>query len=129
MGERPRPSELAFSFAEVIHLFLEAEYQEGRRDIDGMFMRLKDLSAFSLEHVEILDQREGVELLGLAMFFGMSSNPNLLENQRRLGLLSEETLNYKGSQENIEAEVDQRKDEETDRPDKDISSTIQRRMF
>jgi hypothetical protein len=33
-------------------------------------MRLKDLSAYSLTHAEIMQQREGVELLALGMFFG-----------------------------------------------------------
>ena len=128
MGERPRPSEPAFGFAEVMHLFLEAEYQEGRRDVDEMFMRLKDLSAYSLEHAEIMDQREGVELLGLGMFFGMSSNPNLRDKQQRLRLLSEEALDYKGRKETVEAEVEQRKAKKPAKVDKAISSPIQRRL-
>jgi hypothetical protein len=40
-----------------------------------MMRRLKDLSAYSLTHAEIMDQREGVELLALARVFGMSTDP------------------------------------------------------
>jgi hypothetical protein len=54
--------------------------------------RLKDLSAYSLTHGEIMDRREGVELLALARFFGMSSDPRFQRNQERLGHLSEATL-------------------------------------
>ncbi len=115
--------------AEVIHLFLEAEYQEGRCDVDAMFRRLKDLSAYSLEQAEILDQREGLELLGLAMFFGMSSNPDLGDNQHRLSLLSQEALSYKGRQENIVEEVAGRKAEKPYRPDKNSDSPLQRRRL
>ncbi len=132
MGERPRPSERAFGLAEVMHLFLEAEYQEERRDVDEMFMRLKDLSAYSLEHAEIMDQREGAELLGLGMFFGffgMSSNPNLRDKQQRLRLLSEEALSYEGRKENIAADIAGRKAGKPARPDKDVNSPIQRRLL
>ena len=44
---------------------LEAEHQQGERDLDAMMRRLKDLSDYSLTHAEIMDQREGVELLAL----------------------------------------------------------------
>ena len=108
MGERARHYELAFAFVEVIHISLEADYGQGRCDLDAMFVRLKDLLAYSLEHAEIMEQREGVELLGLGMFFGMSSHPTLRHNQRRIGLVSEEALAYQGRAERVEEEVARR---------------------
>jgi hypothetical protein len=64
MGERSQP-ELAFSFAELMHLVIEEEYRNGQRDVNQMMRRLKDLSAYSLLHAEILTQQEGPELLAL----------------------------------------------------------------
>ena len=46
--------------------------------------RLKDLTAYSLTHAEIMVQREGVELLALAMFFGAASEPLFHKNQKLL---------------------------------------------
>ena len=92
---------------------LEADQDQGQLNMDEMFMRLKDLSACSLEHAEIMDQREGGELLGLGMFFGffgMSSNPNLRDNQQRLRLLSKEALAYEGRKENIAADIRSREE-------------------
>ena len=74
-----------------------------------MMRRLKDLSAYFLTHAEIMDQREGVELLALARFFGMSSDSRFQRNQEQLGLVSEETLAYQGRAEVVEQEVAQRK--------------------
>jgi len=71
--------------------------------------RLKDLSAYSLLHAEILDQREGVELLALAKLFGATTDPRFRQNQTRLTLLSEETVAYQGQAEVIEQEVAARK--------------------
>jgi hypothetical protein len=82
-------------------VLLEADYQEGERDLDAMMRRLKDLSAYSLIHAEIMDQRE----------FGMTSNPRWHHNQERLRLLSEETFTYQGEAETIEQEVATRKAE------------------
>jgi hypothetical protein len=102
--------ELANSFAEIMMAVLEAEYQRGERDLDATMRRLKDLSAYSLTHAEIMDQREGVELLALGMFFGMTSNPRLhYKNQERLVLLAEETINYNGQSENVGREIALRK--------------------
>ena len=70
---------------------------------------MKDLSAYSLTHAEIMGQREGVELLALAMFFGATSDPQFHENQEKLKFLSEETVAYHGQAENIEEEVSNRK--------------------
>ena len=86
--------QLATIASEAMCFLMEAEYHEGVRDLDAMMRRLKDLSAYSLTHAEIMDQREGVELLALGKFFGMSSDTRFRENQKRLRLLSEETLAY-----------------------------------
>jgi len=129
MGERFR-YELAISTAEVMYALLETEYQREECDLDAAMRRLKDLSAYSLIHAEIMSQREGPELLALAMFFGATSNPSQREgpellalamffgatsnpryhkNQERIRLLSEETFAYKGQSEIIEQEVAMRK--------------------
>jgi hypothetical protein len=100
---------LATIGAETMYNLWELENRQGELDLDGMMRRLKDLSAYSLTHAEIMDQREGVELLALAMFFGMTSDPTFHINRERIGLLSEETLAYQGRAEVIEQEVAQRK--------------------
>jgi len=102
---------LAITAAETMYNLWELENQqgEGELDLDGMMRRLKDLSAYSLTHAEIMEQREGVELLALAMFFGATSDPLFHQNQERLSFLSEQTLAYQGSAEIIEQEVAQRK--------------------
>jgi hypothetical protein len=41
----------------------------------------KGISAYSLTHAKIMDQRKGVEQLALGKFFGMSSNPRFHQNQ------------------------------------------------
>ena len=87
-------------------LVVEDEYLRGERDINATMQRLKDFSAYSLTHAEILEQREGVELLALGMFFGMTSNPQMrYKNQERLALLSEEDIDYQGQAEVIEQEL------------------------
>ena len=109
MGERTH-AELAFSFAEVMHLVIEEEYRRGKRDVDAMMRRLKDLSAYSLLHAEILALREGVELLALGMFFGMSSNLEMRRrNEGRLQLISEEAVAYQGRSELVEEQIAARK--------------------
>jgi hypothetical protein len=108
MRERER-YQLASIAAETMCNLLELEAQQAEPDPDRMMRRLKDLSAYSLTHAEIMDQREGVELLALARFFGMSSDPQLWKNQERLNRLSEETLAYEGQAEVIEKEVTSRK--------------------
>jgi hypothetical protein len=81
------------------------EYQQGHLDLDAMMKRLKDLSAYSLTHADIQDRRQGVELLALGMFFGLSGDLCFHQNQGRLTLLSDETLTYEGQAEHIEQEV------------------------
>lgn len=100
--------ELADTFSEMMYILLEADYQERRFDLDSGMRRLKDLSAYSLTHAEIMVQREGVELLALAKFFGLTSESRFHKNQERLSLLSEETFAYQGQEENIEQEIKER---------------------
>ncbi|MCB9423168.1 MAG: hypothetical protein H6667_25445 [Ardenticatenaceae bacterium] len=110
MGERLHYYDMTAGFAEVMLVVFEDEYRRGQRDVDAIMRRLKDLSAYSLTHAEIMDQREGVELLALGMFFGMTSQPGLrYKNQERLNLLSDEAIAYQGQAERIEQEVTQRK--------------------
>ena len=108
MGEKFR-YELAISTAEVMSSLLESEYQQGECDPDAKMRRLKDLSAYSLTHSEIVEKREGPELLAMAMFFGATSNPRYHKNQERIRLLSEEAFAYQGQSETIEKEVELRK--------------------
>jgi hypothetical protein len=109
MGERESFG-LASTAAETMYYLWELQYQQEGRDLDAMMRRLRDLSAYSLTHAEIMWQREIVELLALGMFFGMSSNSALRKNQERLRLLSDETYNYKGQAKIVEQQVAQRKD-------------------
>jgi hypothetical protein len=108
MHERERYHLATIAAGTMCNLW-ELDYHQENLDLDRMMRRLKDLSAYSLTHAEIMDQREGVELLALARFFGMSSDPRFQGNQERLGLLSEETLAYSGRSEIVEQEVAQRK--------------------
>ena len=100
---------LATIAAETMSNLWELGYQQGDLDLDQMMCRLKDLSAYSLTHAEIMVQREGVELLALGRFFGMSSDSQFRRNQERLRLLSEEALAYQGRAEIVEQEVARRK--------------------
>jgi hypothetical protein len=109
MGERERYV-LASTAAETMYYLWELQYQQEGRDLDAMMRRLRDLSAYSLTHAEIMWQREIVELLALGMFFGMSSNSALRKNQERLRLLSDETYNYKGQAKIVEQQIAQHKD-------------------
>jgi hypothetical protein len=52
-----------------------------------------------------MDQREGVELLALGKFFGITSDGRFRGNQERLSFLSEETYTYQGKAETIEQEI------------------------
>jgi hypothetical protein len=108
MYERER-YQLATITAETMCNLWELSDQQEELNLDQMMRRLKDLSAYSLTHAEIMNQREGVELLALAKFFGMSSDPRFQRNQERLRLLSEEVLAYPGQAEIVEQEVSQRK--------------------
>lgn len=123
MGEQFR-YQLALMTAETMYMLWEADHQESERDLDAMMHRLKDLSACALIHAEILSQREGVEMLAIAMFFGMSSDERFHKNQERLQELSEEVVVYEGSAEVVEEEVRARKakkgssqeDDDSDKP-------------
>ena len=109
MGER-EPYDLARTAAETMYQLWELAYQQGERNLDQMMRRLKDLSAYSLTHAEIMVQQEGVEMLALGMFFGLTSNPQIRSrNQDRLGLLSEDTLDYQGRGEVVGEQVARRK--------------------
>lgn len=109
MRER-EPLSQATIAAESIYNLWELEIQQGQViNLDAKVRRLKDLSAYSLTHAEILDQREGVELLALGMFFGANSNPAFLKNQARLQQLSQEAVDYKGQAAHVEQEIALRK--------------------
>ncbi len=69
--------------------------------------RLRDLSAYSLAH-NITYRKEGVELLALAKFFGLTSESRFQKNRERLDLLAKEATEYQGKAENIEGEIDER---------------------
>ena len=107
--------ELANAFSEMMYTLLDADYRQGRLDPDSKMRRLKDLSAYSLTHSEIMVRREGIELLALARFFGLTSESRFHMNQKRLSLLSEEALAYQGQGEKIENEIKAR--------NKDLSPT------
>ena len=111
MSERePSHYQLAITASEAMYALLEAEHRQGKRDLDAMMRRFKDLAAYSLTHAEIMDQREGVELLALARFFGMISDSRFHQNQERLGSLSEETLAYPGQAETIVRTIQLKRD-------------------
>lgn len=99
--------ELADTFSEMMYVLLEANCREGRLDLDSGMRRLKNLSACSLTH-DLTCQREGVELLALAKFFGLTSESCFHKNRERLYLLSEETFAYQGQGEKIEQEIKER---------------------
>jgi hypothetical protein len=88
-----------------MYMLWEAEHQSSSQDLDTMMRRLKDLSAFAQTHAEILDLREGVEMLAIGMFFGATSDTRFHPNQERLRQLSEETYLYEGKAEHIEAQI------------------------
>ena len=125
MGERFR-YEFAISTAEVMYSLLEAEYHRGERELDTMMIRLKDLSAYSLTHAEMMSLREGPELLALAMFFGATSDPRYHKNQERLALLASEALDYQGQSQVIEEEVVRKKGETTSGKGSDAKQSQQR---
>jgi hypothetical protein len=108
MQEREQYS-LAMTAAETMYYLWQLADQQEEVDLDRKMRRLKDLSAYSLTHAEIMEQREIVELLALGMFFGASSDNRLWVNQRRLTLLSGETVDYQGRVEVVEQEVAARK--------------------
>ena len=128
MQERDRYG-LASIAAETMYHLWELEDKQGELDLDVMMCRLKDLSAYSLTHAEIMDQREGVELLALAIFFGATSDPGFHINQERLSFLSDETIHYQGKAEIIEQEVERRM-ARTSRKEKDSAAeSVQPRLL
>jgi hypothetical protein len=128
MQERDRYG-LAIVAAEATCTLWELEGQQEGLDLDGMMRRLKDLSEYSLAHAEIMDQREGVEMLALAMYFGMTSNARFHRNRERLGLLSEETFAYQGRAEVVEQEIAQRKTGAPWQEKDNTASPLQPRLF
>ena len=101
--------QMALTAAEAMYMLWELGHQEDERDLDAMMRRLKDLSAYSMTHAEILDLKEGVEMLAIAMFFGATSNAQLHKNQERLRQLSPETVVYEGSAQKVERQIQERK--------------------
>ena len=120
---------MANDVTEARYNLLEMEGHREEPNLDKMMRRLKDLSAYSLEHAEIMDQREGVELLALAMFFGATSDPGFHKNQERLRLLSEETVGYQGRAEVIEEEVANRKTGRSSKLEDDNTKPKQMRLL
>jgi len=120
---------LATTAAEAMYQLRELEHQQGRLDVDRMMRRLKDLSAYSLTHAEIMDLREGPELLALAMFFGITSDPAFHHNQERLGLLSEDTIAYSGNAEAVEQQVARRQARGPGRTAESTSKPLQPRLL
>lgn len=121
--------ELAMTSAITMHTIMEAEYQQGRRDMDASFRRLKDLSAYSLSHAEILYQREGPELLALGMLFGMTDMFHLKANQERIRDLSPESIEYVGRPEIVAQEVTRRKAAKPSERENQMASPLQRRLL
>ena len=113
MSEREQYN-LAMTAAETMYMLWELESKQREPDLDAMMRRLKDLSAYTLTHAEALDQQEGVEMLALGMFFGMSSDQRYWDNQKRLQGLSQDTLEYSGQAKVIEQEVKKRSEEQQD---------------
>ena len=120
---------LAIIAAEAMYNLWELESQQEEFDFDKMVRRLKDLSAYSLTHAEIMDRREGVELLALGMFFGASSDLRFHKNQQRLTQLSEEAFAYQGKAEIIEQEVERRKASASRRGKNTSAHSSQPRLF
>ena len=108
----------ADSFSEMMCFLMEDEYQKGEIGLDSKMRRLKDLSAYSLAH-DITHQRDGVELLALAKFFGLTSESRFQKNRKRLNLLAKETIEYQGTAENIEQEIKERQRRTQSRPKPD----------
>jgi len=100
---------MAIHAAETMCALWELGHSQETLDVDKMMRRLKDLSAFSLTHAEIMYVAEGPEMLALGMFFGMTGGERTKGNRARLHQLSEETLAYEGCSENVERSLAARK--------------------
>jgi hypothetical protein len=101
-------NQIALMAAEAMYMLWELGHQVDERDLDAMMRRLKDLSAYSLTHAEILDLKEGVEMLAIAMFFGASSDERFYPNQGRLRHISQETIVYQGDAQKVVREIRKR---------------------
>lgn len=100
---------MAFHTAETMCALWELDRSQEGLDQDEMMRRLKDLSAFSLTHAEIMFIAEGPEMLALGMFFGMTGGARTEGNKARIRQLSEETLAYEGCAENVVQSIAARK--------------------
>lgn len=100
---------MAFHAAETMCALWELDHSQKALNLDGMMLRLKDLSDFSLTHAEIMYLAEGPEMLALGMFFGMTGGARTEGNKARIRELSEETLAYQGRSENVERAIAARK--------------------
>ena len=128
MSEQER-YHLATTAAEAMYHLWEREYQQGKLYVNQIMRRLKDLSAYSLTHAEIMTLREGPELLALAMFFGMTTDPAFHHNQERLALLSAETIAYPGRAEVIEQQVARRHAQGSGHKPESASKPLQPRLL
>jgi hypothetical protein len=85
-------------------LMLEGQHADSA-NLDDLWRRFKDLSAYSLGHADILVSREGIEMLALGKFFGLSSNGHYHKNQERCARVSNEALAYQGDAEVVAKQV------------------------
>ncbi|MCG3769343.1 MAG: hypothetical protein JW384_00465 [Nitrosomonadaceae bacterium] len=122
-------NQMALMAAEAMYMLWELGHQEDERDLDAMMRRLKDLSAYSLTHAEILDLKEGVEMLAIAMFFGATSNAQLHKNQERLRQLSPETVVYEGNAQSVEQQIKARMKKPATPQEDDLDNPAQPRLF
>lgn len=120
---------MALMAAEAMYMLWELGNQEDERDLDAMMRRLKDLSAYSLTHAEIMDLKEGVEMLAIAMFFGATSDSRLHKNQERLKQLSPETIVYKGNAQSVEQQIKARLKAPSSSQDDDPDNAAQPRLL
>lgn len=132
-GEQARYQH-AMIAAETMCGLYELQILSGEIDLDAKLKRLKDLGEYALENADILDRREGVEMLAIAMLFGMSSNSAYAKNYTRLSEVSAETLSYKGDGDTIKKQIKRREAkakqrEKKKRPKKKKSGYQQKRLF
>lgn len=122
-------NQMALMAAEAMYMLWELGHQEDARDLDAMMRRLKDLSVYSLTHAEILDLKEGVEMLAIAMFFGATSNAQLHKNQERLRQLLPETVVYEGNAQSVEQQIKARMKKPATPQEDDLDNPAQPRLF
>ena len=122
-------NQMALMAAEAMYMLWELGHQEDARDLDAMMRRLKDLSVYSLTHAEILDLKEGVEMLAIAMFFGATSNAQLHKNQERLRQLLPVTVVYEGTAQSVEQQIKARMKKPATPQEDDLDNPAQPRLF